>query len=115
VKYLRVAAAVALAALLAIVIPVSHRTINRSKQKRTMHEMRLAAERFEKGGTIGAPRDAWDHPMRVRVSGRHYSIRAAARDGRFETGEPAGPVGSDDYNRDIVFVDGTYRQVPEGI
>ncbi|HYI08253.1 MAG TPA: hypothetical protein VEK57_04210 [Thermoanaerobaculia bacterium] len=77
--------------------------------------MTRAAERVEKGQPVGEVRDGWGHPMRVRVAGRHYSFRAASRDGRFETIEPEGRVESDDYDRDIVFVDGTFRQVPAGV
>lgn len=85
----------------------------RAKQKVTMGTMRKAAERHEKGQSIGSLRDGWDRPIRVHVDGRHYSLRSAGSDGVFERGVLAGPVLG--YTRDIVLINGYFWQMPEGI
>lgn len=100
-------------ALLIIAVPNLHTALQRSRQKRTMSDLRTLAQLIEKGGQPAASRDGWGHPLRIRRAGRHYSIRAAAADGIFESGSPRGAV--DGFDSDIVLIDGQFRQTPEGI
>ena len=106
----------ALGILAAIAIPNLYEAQQRSKQKRTMADMREAATRFENGEPFRTMRDAWGHPMRIRVRGKHYSIRAAMRDGRFE---PEGRIQhlrmTTTFDDDVLFLGGNFVQMPEGI
>ncbi|MFP5247646.1 MAG: hypothetical protein ACLGH0_13220 [Thermoanaerobaculia bacterium] len=88
-------------------------SLHRSRQKATMSAMHHAAERIEKGKTVGTLVDGWERPMRVRVAGKHFSFQSAGADGKFETWSLDGPVGG--LHRDIVMIDGVYWQMPEGI
>lgn len=108
--------AVLVALLVFVIVGVTghvRTSIQRSRQKRTMAHIHLAAERFEKGQPIGALRDAWDRPMRVHVAGKHYLIQSAASDGMFERGPFKGQAPN--LEDDIVLIDGIFWQMPEGI
>jgi Tfp pilus assembly major pilin PilA len=101
--------------LAAIAIPNLNEARNRSKQKQTMAAMRDAATRHEAGKPFGALRDGWGHPMHVRVHGKHYSIRAAGRDGRFESNIVPHIHMTRTFDEDLLFIDGNFRHMPEGI
>jgi hypothetical protein len=102
------------AVLIAVIaVPNLYTAVQRSHQKLTMADMRDAAARHEQGQPIGALTDAWGHPMQVRIREGHYSIRAAMRDGKFQY-IPLGKITSS-WDADVVLVDGTFQQMPEGI
>jgi hypothetical protein len=86
-------------------------SIQRSRQKQTMAVMSFAWR-----DKRTPPPDAWGHPMRVRNSGRHTVFRAAAADGRFESvPDPRMPRVTEEWNADIVMVNGRFMQYPNGI
>lgn len=100
--------------LLAIIaFPNIHGARQRSKQKQTMVTLRDIATRMETGITVTAGEDGWGHPLRIHQTGKHYTIRAAAADGRFDTRPPVG--GTTDFDSDVVYSDGGFTQHPEGI
>lgn len=87
--------------------------LQRSRQKRTMANIRAAATRHEARSPIGKLVDEWGTPMQVRIRGPHYAIRAAMSDRIFERGLPHRMT--DNFNDDVVFIDGNFRQFPSGI
>ena len=106
----------ALIALTAVAVPNVLEALNRKRQKVTMAAMRAAATKFEAGQPFVPMRDDWGHPMRIRARGRHYSIRAAGRDGEFEQDVPLKRIRTTTgFDADIVFLDGNFVQMPEGI
>ena len=111
-----VALTAVVASLTAIAIPNLMIARNRSRHRRTMQTMREAATRYEQGQPIGKIEDGWGNPMRVRARSTHYSIRAAGRDGIFEpdTASIAFRL-TTSFDEDLLFVDGNFAQMPEGI
>ena len=97
----------------AIAVPNIHTALQRARQKRTMASIRDAAQRHEAGKPLGNLIDAWGIPMQIRTRGRHYSIRAAMSDRRFESGIPRGVTHA--MTEDVVFIDGNFRQYPGGL
>lgn len=98
-----------------IAVPNFYTALQRSYQKRTMADMRTMAAQFEEGKPLAPARDAWGHPMRLRVDGKHYSIRAAGRDGKFEQDVPFRLRMIDSYDGDLLLVNGEFWQMPEGL
>lgn len=107
--------AIVLIALMAIAIPNFHTALQRSKQKRTLADMRTFVKQLEARKSHVVPRDAWGNAMRVKIAGSHYILRAAAADGKFETSDPVKPTFTNGWGADMVIVDGRYMQYPEGI
>lgn len=103
------------AGMLAIALPDYLEARRRSMQKRTMAAMHAVAESIEKRQPYGPVRDAWGHPLRVHVTGKHYAIRAANADGRFETTTPVTAVRTTGFDADAVLIDGVFYQFPEGL
>ena len=106
---------VLLAGLLAIGWPNYYEALQRSKQQRTMAGMRDLAIRIEARQPYTITDDGWGHPMRVHVAGKHYAIRAASADGRFERTSIMKVTQIKDFDADVVLVDGNFLQFPEGI
>lgn len=89
------------------------RALNLSRQNKTMVLMRDAAVVLEHGKPVGVLYDAWGYPLQVRVAGKHYSIRSAGSDGRFENTAPRGAI--EGFEADLVFSEGAFVQYAEGI
>jgi hypothetical protein len=87
--------------------------VQRKRQKRTMANIRDAATRHESGAPMGKLVDEWGTPMQIRIRGPHYAIRAAMSDRVFEHGLPRRMTF--EFRDDIVFIDGNFRQFPNGI
>lgn len=87
--------------------------IQRSRQKRTMANMRDAAHAYEEGQPLRAMRDGWGTPIRTHVKGNRYSIISAGSDRIFEMKNPQGQVRG--LERDLIFMDGNFVQMPEGL
>ena len=97
----------------AIAIPNFYTAMQRSKQKRTMATVRNIAVLIEEGKTVTPGKDGWGHRLRIHQTRRHYTIRAAAADGRFDSTPPRG--GTTDFDSDVVYSNGGFTQHPEGI
>lgn len=125
----------------AIAIPNLLNAIDRGRQKRTMADMRsvgTAVEAYSVDfnsypntgamGTIDATvdthieptyikqaprRDGWGHDLRyASTGGQFYTVQAACKDNSLE-GSPSGGA-TTSFNSDIVFVNGSFTQFPEG-
>jgi type II secretory pathway pseudopilin PulG len=111
--------------------------IDRGKQKRTMHDMRMiasaidayvaghpdgahAASTEEVNAVLGSvfPRtDAWSNPFLVNWDGTHYLLRSLGRDGELDEGTTAStyqPGTTSSYDDDIVLEDGQFTRYPAG-
>ena len=122
------------AGCLAVAIPNVYTTMQRSRQKRTMADLRTWVEDIEaymtKHGT--APRrgyagpiagiaplvaskapatDAWGHPFLYHASANHYSIRSTGRDGKNDHLVSGKGKSFDD---DILFADGIFQRYVGG-
>lgn len=126
----------AMGIIAAIAIPNLLTSIQRSKQKRTMADMRSISQEIERHriskGTypetlavldVPTTNDGWGHPMRYecipdaerRCAG--YGIVSAGKDKEFEHDSLADY--SEDstvpFDRDIVFANGSFVQYPQGV
>jgi type II secretory pathway pseudopilin PulG len=128
--------------LAAIAIPNFLTAIERSKQKRTMADMRSVAfaleaygtdheqEQYPPGTTVAALRehlqpayiktvptvDGWGHELRyMPMANRGYAIASAAKDGRFEQDslDQYSSRTTSNFDCDIVFTNGEFVQYPE--
>lgn len=104
-------------ALLLIAVAVAgmnlREALQRSRQKRTLANMSVAAAQIDAGVAPTNLLDGWERPMRFHRAGPHYSIRSAAADAKFET-TPLRPY-TREFRDDIVLADGAFAQFPEGI
>jgi len=88
----------------------------RSRQKRSMAEMRDAGQRMMQGQPVAPFEDRWGTPVRIRAAGPHRSLRSAGADREFETGEPRGMTSQEhEPGADIVWIDESFVQFPDGI
>ena len=118
--------------LLIIIIPSWLTAIDRSRQKHTMKGARDWAVALERAahryplsrlGTSAElsaqfakplPRtDGWGNPYRIQLARGSAMVTSAGRDGIFERQPHGGATIS--FDNDIVIVDGTFTQFPEGI
>jgi len=117
--------------LAAIAIPNILTVRERSNQKRTIAEIRIAAQQAEthaadhgtypKTLDLGA-RDAWKHPLRyecIEAGGKcaGYAITSAGKDGRFEHQSAAEYAQGEAnlFDCDIVYANGSFVQYPRGV
>jgi general secretion pathway protein G len=125
----------------AIAIPNLLNAIDRGRQKRTMADMRsvgTAVEAYsvdmnfypDENGTIDgnvdqhleplyikkAPDDdGWGYPMQYDSDGDLYTVRSYGKDGTSDAIINSGEGGkTTDFDEDIVFVNGSFVQWPEG-
>lgn len=131
VRALIAAAVVAITALTIITVPNVITARNRSRQKRTMADVRdwaAALETVDRHNGLSAagtshdpvlgklplPRtDAWGTPYRIRFSNGTFTVTSAGRDGVFQLS--AGNGATRDFDDDIINTDGDFVQYPEGI
>lgn len=116
----------------AIAIPNYLTAVQRSKQKRTMAEIRAIATNVEAHaqtyGTYpqrldGEPKDGWDLPIRYQCVGEGdkacagYFIASAGSDKMFEHNDVADyeQGSTTKFAADIVFANGAFVQYPEGV
>lgn len=117
--------------LAAIAIPNMLTAMQRSRQKRTMADIRVIALEVERQAvsnnaypaTIDAKVDGWGHPLRYECIAADenpcggYAITSAGKDGRFEHDSaqeyPSGGVS--DFDCDIVYANASFVQYPEGV
>jgi general secretion pathway protein G len=128
--------------LAAIAIPNFITAVERSKQKRTMADMRSVAtaleaygidheqEEYPPGTTVEALRehlqptyiktvpivDGWGHALRyMPMANRGYAIASAAKDGRFEQDslDRYSSGTTSNFDCDIVYANGEFVQYPE--
>ncbi|MEW6338322.1 MAG: type IV pilin protein [Acidobacteriota bacterium] len=123
----------------AIAIPALNAAMERSRQKRSMAEIRALALAVSAYGTdfpfvprlSGATaeqlapyltptylkhlpiEDGWRHPLQYRAQGLDYTILSPGSDGVFTGGLPLGPTTS--YADDIILSNGQFVQWPEGM
>jgi len=130
---------VAVVVLLAIIaFPNVLTAVQRSKQKRTMSDMRTLATVIEEywtdhpdwrpANSAGSPgrlaallkpkyikevpvRDDWGRPFGVFVGGTEYAIWSLGKDG---TRDPKWNGPSTSFDNDLVYQNGTFTQYPEG-
>ena len=135
-----VVAAIALA-IAAVALPNLHEAMQRSKEKRTMADMRLIATAWEaraehdKTYSIGRssrvtfaelrralepkyvshlPRaDGWGNPFELTAAGNEYSIRSWGSDHRRDERLVEGA--HTDFARDVVYSNGVFVAHPEGL
>jgi type II secretory pathway pseudopilin PulG len=115
----------------AIAIPHLLTAMQRSKQKRTMADIRTMAGQadayFATHGrypeTVGVIKvDGWNHPFRYSCINEAekpcagYAIVSAGKDGRFEHDSAAGYTAgkTSNFDADIAWVNGAFLQYPEG-
>jgi type II secretory pathway pseudopilin PulG len=118
--------------LAAIAIPNLLTAVQRSKQKRTMAEIRtLARDLEQRASTTGSyprtletsPKDGWGTDLRYECLEAQeqpcagYAISSAGKDLRFEHDSAAGyaPGSTVKFDCDIVWTDGAFVQYPEGV
>jgi type II secretory pathway pseudopilin PulG len=129
--------AAALTIFLSVVVSNLLGTVDRGKQKRTMHDIRVIASAIEAYGAthpggahavsteelravLGSQlpqEDAWSNPILVDWEGPHYRLRSLGRDGELDQGTSAStdrPVATQRFDDDIVFVDGRFTRYPAG-
>lgn len=123
----------------AIAIPALNAAMERSRQKRSMAEIRALALAVSAYGTDfpTVPRlasatadqltpyltptyvkhvpieDGWRHPLQYRAQGLDYTILSPGSDGTVTGGAPLGPTTS--YADDIILFNGQFVQWPEGM
>ena len=120
----------------AIAVPNLLTAMNRSKQNRTMADIRsiaTAIESYETDHPDWKPtpvnlrpileklpaNDAWNHPFHVEVwsdaeNNPSYRIWSAGRDGKRDAkwGKPGYTT---NFDNDVVFENGSFTQYPEGV
>ena len=131
--------------LAAIAIPNLLTAMQRSKQKRTMADVRTVAAAIEAYAVdvkqypnassienlqpLLAPtyirtvpvKDGWEHPFRYTCTPETrcdtYVISSAGKDGVFEGGEgpQSEPSATTNFDNDIVFSNGSFVRYPEGV
>lgn len=115
--------------LAAIAIPNFLTAMQRSKQKRTMADMRTVATQLEESAqasrrypnSLPQPlKDGWGRDVRYycwpELECTSYALVSAAKDGQFEKNEAQSYQRNTTrgFDADIVFRDGEFVQVPEG-
>lgn len=101
--------AATLASVLILSIPNCYRAVSRARQMKTLRRMVDAGARIEQGHRSLHVVDGWGNPMRIWIRSRtDYRIRAANRDGMFESG-PA-RRGVTGFDADFVFDSGAFVQ-----
>jgi len=132
---------IALGLLASIIVPNFVTANQRSRQKRTMADLRTIAAAWGNRATAInsysidssgrrttvddleralAPtyirtlprRDAWGHEFEIESGPQTYALRSLGRDGRSDGLPYLGPVTS--FSHDLVFANGTFQQYPEG-
>jgi len=123
--------------LAAVAIPNLIGAVQRSRQSRTMADMRMIGEGIElyqkdhsqypvnASGTVADladhlriyirsynTQDGWGTPLDYESDGLRYTIISYGRDGAIDLPYAYGPTGS--YDDDIVFSGGNFLQWPEG-
>jgi general secretion pathway protein G len=122
--------------LAAIAIPNLLTAMQRSKQKRTMADMRQIASAIEKyretnnklpeGASLADISnaiktnvivDGWNHGFRYAADGKNYWVVSAGKDGLFETEKVEEYVQSKttNFDADIVLENAGFLRVPEGV
>lgn len=131
-----------LAVLVAIDIPSVLTAMQRSKQRRTMSEMYLVGQAFERYAAqhnkqyplAASPdevrrvleptylrrvpfNDAWKNAMRYESTASAYFIGSGAKDGLFDRAKLRDyvPYPTTNFNDDIVYSNGSFVQYPEGV
>jgi general secretion pathway protein G len=109
----------------AIAIPNLMTAMQRSKQKRTMADIRTMATSVEEyraannrpPESITIMKDGWGNNVRYASDGTTYWIVSAGRDGKFEEAEAwhYRQGGTTNFDCDVVFSNGEFRQYPEGV
>lgn len=114
----------------AIAIPNFLTAVQRSKQKRTMAEIRAIAMQIEQQAqtsrhfpnSLPEPAvDGWKHNIRYscwpELECTNYALVSPGKDGRFESekAEEYGAGTTTDFDADIVFVNGEFVQLPKGV
>ena len=116
----------------AFVVPNLLNAQNRSKQNRTMADMRsiaTAVESYEvdhpdwKGDVTPSfgklpLKDGWNRPFHIQVwtdkdNNPSYRIWSAGRDGKRDT-KWGNPAPTRNFDNDVVYENGTFTQYPEG-
>lgn len=117
--------------LAAIAIPNFITAMERSKQKRTMADMRMLAREIEiehqergKYPETFSPKtnDGWGRPYVYHCFDRRgeacvgYGLASAGKDGKFEKESPGDytPAETDRFDCDIVYANGQFVQLPRG-
>jgi general secretion pathway protein G len=125
--------------LAAIAIPNLLTAMQRSKQKRTMADMRTIAvtveqyaldnKRYPEASDIEALKpqvaqyanivsnDGWASQMRYGTDGANYWLISAGKDAVYETDDPRmyGEGATTNFDCDIVFVNGQFVRYPDGV
>ena len=125
--------------IVAIAIPNLLSSLQRSKQKRTMADLRAVAVALElyqtdhsrypatTDGTVASIRsslepiyastvpwtDGWGRPFQYAAGPDQYTVLSLGRNGASDTPYVYGPT--DSFKADIVYSDGTFLQWPEGV
>ena len=124
-------AGVLFSGLLAVAAPNVLTALNRSREKRTMAELRdwgSALETIHSRhhlSSTGTSEDAvfakfklsrvdgWGRPYQIRMAGGGYTVTSSGRDGVFQTRIQGGATSN--FDEDLVYSDGYFLQYPEGI
>ncbi len=111
--------------LAAIAIPNLLTAMERSKQKRTMADIRSIAASVEVSRasqnalpqTMPARKDGWGTDIVYKNDGTNYWIVSAGKDARFEEEDPShySAGATTNFDCDIVFGNGEFRRAPEGV
>ncbi len=114
----------------AIAIPNLLTAMQRSKQKRTIADMRAIALKIEEykasqkklpveitAVSPTAKLDGWGTPLLYTTDGTNYWLVSAGKDAKFETEKPQEYVAgtTTNFNADIVLQNGELLQAPEGM
>ncbi|HEV2722471.1 MAG TPA: type II secretion system protein, partial [Thermoanaerobaculia bacterium] len=111
--------------LAAIAIPNLLTAMQRSRQVRTIADMRVTAQSVEQyrqansklPDSIAAKKDAWGNDLRYASDGTNYWIVSAGKDGRFEeqdvTQYQAGTTTN--FDDDLVMENGELRRGPRAL
>lgn len=105
--------------LAAIAIPNLLTAMQRSRQKRTMADIRALATKIEAQGTTTPPavgKDGWGTDMRyVTLEGNGYAIVSAGSDKKFDVKSLEEYQGGavEHFDCDIVFANGSFVQYPK--
>jgi type II secretory pathway pseudopilin PulG len=88
--------------------------VNRSKQKRTMADMRTIAQAWEENrGGPARSRDGWGMPFEMRLSADRLYIRSYGSDRKRDDVAVLGATTS--LASDVIYEDGAFTAYPEGI
>jgi type II secretory pathway pseudopilin PulG len=111
--------------LAAIAIPNLLTALQRSRQKRTIADIRSASVKVETyrqtnnklPETIDLPVDGWGDKMRYATDGTNYWIASAGKDSKFEEDDLSHyqPGATTNFDCDIVFANGEMQRYPEGL